>query len=51
MMETHVRSAVILGAFPKIKNNDILIAVQKIKIEIQEQKEEQKEKTKTIAMN
>ena len=33
MMETHLRSAVILGTFPRIRNDDILMAVQKIKIE------------------
>ena len=31
-METHLRSAVILGAFPRIRNDDILMTVQKIKI-------------------
>ena len=33
MMETHLRSAVILGTFPRIRNDDILMTVQKIKIE------------------
>ena len=31
-METHLRSAVILGAFPKKRNNEISMTVRKIKI-------------------
>ena len=50
-METHLRSAVILGAFPKKRNNKILITMRKRKIEKQKQKEEQKGKTETILMN
>ena len=50
-METHLRYAVILGAFPKTRNIEILMTMRKVKNEIQKQKEEQKEKTKTIAMN
>ena len=50
-MQTHLRYAVILGAFTKIWNNEILMTMRKVKIEIQKQKEKQKEKAKMIAMN